>query len=132
MSATLTGKKGLLVEDNKINQLITTKTVEGTGVILDVCSTGKDAIEKVRTGEYDFILMDINMPILNGYETTKMIREMDGFSYENLPVIAMSAYLSPEKIEELPKLGINGVLNKPLKKEEFIDTLSRVMDGSYS
>ena len=120
-------KKILIVEDNKINQLITRKIIEKQEVICDVADNGDMAIEKARNNKYDLILMDIHMPGISGVEASKIIREFD----KKTPIIALTAVTLDDHIEEFYVNGITDVIPKPYKTEEFYEKVNKAFSGKY-
>lgn len=109
------GKKILVVEDNKINQMITRKILEKKGSICDVADNGTDAIKKVEIEDFDLILMDIHMPGISGIEATAAIREFNRM----IPIIALTAVTLDENLEEFYANGFSDIIPKPYKTEEF-------------
>lgn len=119
----LEGKKVLIVDDNKINQLVTQKILEQHYMIHCTASNGKEAVEIVKNESFDFILMDINMPVMNGIEATIKIREFD----VETPIIALTAtnFVDPEK--EVYCYGLNSIIVKPYETEHLLQTLLQEM-----
>jgi len=108
-------KKVLLVEDNKINQMITKKIVEKKQMLCEICETGEDAIEKVRTNKYDLVLMDVHLPGINGTIATEEIRKFDTIT----PIIALTAISLNENREMLMSYGMTDVITKPFNPDNF-------------
>ncbi|QMU30654.1 response regulator [Adhaeribacter radiodurans] len=103
----------LLAEDNKLNQLMIKKVIEDFGFALDIVETGKEAVEKLAEQHYDLILMDVNMPEMDGYTATRHIREKMGHK-SNIPIIVVT---SPSDHQEHIKsllLGANTFISKPI------------------
>ncbi|MFA6137549.1 MAG: ATP-binding protein [Sulfurimonas sp.] len=117
--ASLHGSKILLCEDNTVNQEIIIGLLENSGIIIDIANNGKEAIDKFKSGRYDLILMDLQMPIIDGYEATKLIREFN----KNIPIIALTANAMREDVEKTKTHGMNEHLNKPIDIEKFYKTL---------
>ncbi len=117
----LKNKKILIVEDNKINQLITRKILEKQGVTCDVANNGDIAVDKAKNLNYDLILMDIHMPGISGVEATKLIRKFD----MRTPIIALTAVTLEDHLEEFFANGITDVIPKPYKTEEFFEKLQK-------
>lgn len=120
----LKDKKILLAEDNAFNKEITIDSLIDTGVIIDSVEDGKQALQKVQqmgTDYYDAILMDIQMPVMNGYEATKEIRKLDGG--EEIPIIALSANAFKEDKEKSLAVGMNDHIAKPIKLEELLQAI---------
>lgn len=108
-------KKILIVEDNKINQMITRKILEKHQVICDVADNGSIAVEKARNNDFDLILMDIHMPGISGIEATIEIRKFD----EQIPIVALTAVTLDENLDEFYLNGFTDIIPKPYKTEEF-------------
>ena len=122
------GCKVLLVDDNPINREIAHLILDAHGFIVEEAENGKDALIIIRDsvpGEYSAILMDVMMPIMNGYEATRAIRELKDPLLANIPIIAMTANAFSEDIEEAKNAGMNAHLAKPIDVEKLIATLTR-------
>jgi len=115
--------KVLLVEDNKMNRMVIHLLFEKFNIELDDAFNGKEAVEKFKQNHYDMILMDIQMPIMNGYEATKLIREIDS----NIPIIALSANSMKEDIEKSLEVGMNEHLAKPINMEQLLKILKKYL-----
>lgn len=116
-------KKILIVEDNKINQMITRKILEKNKVICDVADNGTVAIAKVENNHYDLILMDIHMPGISGIEATREIRKFN----ETIPIIALTAVTLQESLDEFYLNGFNDIIPKPFKTEEFFQKINKYL-----
>lgn len=116
---TLSGSKILLVEDNEINKEIIIDLLADSGIIIDIASNGLEAIKKFKENSYELIFMDIQMPILDGYEATKEIRKLN----QIIPIIALTANAMKEDIEKTKLVGMNKHLNKPIDIEKLFETL---------
>ena len=112
-------KRVLVVDDNEINVLIAKRLLSKWGLLIESACCGKEALEKIRNGLFDLVFMDLNMPDLNGYEVTKLIRQMDGDYFKSLPVVALSATPIAEDHLEFMESGMNGHIMKPLDKSNF-------------
>ncbi len=118
----LTGIRVLLVEDNTINQLIAEELLADVGVVVDIAENGRIACDKVFSGgNYDAILMDVQMPVMDGIEATHKIREA-GFT---LPIIAMTAHAMDEEKRRCLRAGMNDHVAKPMEPEAFYNTLAQ-------
>ena len=115
----MAGKKVLIVEDNKINQLITRKILEKHKIICDVADNGSIAINKVKNMHFDLILMDIHMPGINGIETTKHIRQFNS----EIPILALTAVTLSDNLDEFYTNGFDDIIPKPYKTEIFFAKL---------
>lgn len=112
-----TGKRILLVEDNDLNREISRTLIEEMGVLIDEAVDGEDAVKKVSESEenyYDMILMDIQMPKMNGYDATKVIRTMDRQDAGHIPIIAMTANAFEEDVRTALRAGMNEHFAKPI------------------
>jgi len=116
---TLSGNKILLVEDNETNKEVIVDLLENSGIEIDIASNGLEAVEMFEKNSYELIFMDIQMPILDGYEATKRIREKD----KNIPIVALTANAMKEDIEKTKASGMNKHLNKPIEVEKLYETL---------
>jgi signal transduction histidine kinase/CheY-like chemotaxis protein len=105
----------LLVEDNKINQMITQKMLENKGISCVIVDSGEEAIENVKTNQYDLILMDVHLPSMSGTEATTVIRTFDN----QTPIIALTAISLNENKETLLSFGMNEVITKPFEPDHF-------------
>ncbi len=119
----VSGAKILLVEDNEINQQVAKEILEGEDIIVDIASNGMEAVEAVNIRDYDGVLMDIFMPVMDGFEATRRIREDPGF--ENIPIIAMTANVIKENLDNYRKAGMNDCISKPIDIEQMFDTLTK-------
>ena len=121
------GKRILLVEDNELNREIATEIIGMTGVTIDSAENGKIAVEKVMEAPekwYDLIFMDIQMPIMNGYEATAAIRALAG-SRGKVPIIAMTANAFAEDVQLAKNTGMNEHIAKPLDLNKLNDVLKQ-------
>ncbi|MDN5103026.1 response regulator [Aliarcobacter butzleri] len=117
----LFGLKILLVEDNEINQEVASMFLQKAQIEVDVANNGLEAVEiyKKNQGKYDLILMDLQMPILSGYDATIQIREFD----KNIPIVALTAAAMIEDKEKVLKFGMNDHLSKPINSNELYNTI---------
>ncbi len=116
----------LIVEDNKINQMITKKILEKNKIICKVADNGMDAIKMVHNNNFDLILMDIHMSGISGIETTERIREFN----EQLPIIALTAVTIDENLDEFYKAGFDEIIPKPFKPDNFFEKIYRTLEAS--
>ena len=115
----LFGKNVLVVEDNKINQMITKKILEKNKMICQVTDNGTDAVQLVKENDFDVVLMDIHMPGISGIEATQKIREFN----KALPIIALTAVTIDENLDEFFRVEFNEIIPKPFKPEEFFEKI---------
>ncbi|WP_130736442.1 ATP-binding protein [Flavobacterium sp. J27] len=123
-SPTAKQKRILLVEDNKINQMITQKMLEQKGIPSFTIDNGEEAIEHLKTNDYDLVLMDVHLPGINGTEATQEIRKFN----PTIPIIALTAISLNENREMLLSYGMNEVIMKPFVPEEFYEILFRFLN----
>ena len=116
----LINKKILLVEDNKINQMITKKMLDNKGIICEIIDNGEDAIDLLKTNTFDLVLMDVHLPGINGTIATETIRTFDSTT----PIIALTAISLHENREMLLSFGMNEVITKPFVPEEFYSVIA--------
>ena len=115
----------LLVEDNNINQLVTGEMLSNLGLTFDVAEDGKQAVHKVEnTPHYDLVLMDVQMPVMDGYEATNQLREK-GFTH--IPIIGLSANAMKEDKQSALDAGMNDYLTKPIKQKALIQVLGQYL-----
>ena len=107
--------KILVVEDNKINQMITKKILNKMALNCDVIDNGEEAVEMVKETSYNIVLMDIHMPGISGIEATKRIRSFD----KDLTIFALTAVTLEDKMQEFDEAGFNDIISKPFKQEDF-------------
>ncbi|KDN54347.1 tetratricopeptide repeat-containing hybrid sensor histidine kinase/response regulator [Flavobacterium seoulense] len=117
------GKNILVVEDNKINQMITKRMLENKEIICEVIDNGEDAIQAVKSKNYDLVLMDVHLPGINGTIATKEIRNFD----TTTPIIAMTAISLNENREMLLSFGMNDVITKPFIPQDFYNLLCKFL-----
>ena len=120
------GKRILLVEDNELNREIAAEILNEYGFLVDSAENGAVAVERVKNsapGDYDLVLMDVQMPIMNGYEATKQIRALDNPGLAGITILAMTANAFDEDRKEALKCGMNGFLSKPIIMDELICAL---------
>ncbi len=116
----------LLVEDNKINQIVATKLLHSLGLKVDVAENGEEAIEKIEKGDYFVILMDIQMPIMDGTEATIKLRKT--YSPQDLKIIALTANITEEEVNYYKGIGMNGHLGKPYELDKIVKILGQYLE----
>ncbi len=115
----LHGSKILLVEDNEINHEIIKGLLEGSGIVLDIAINEKEGFQKYKNNTYELTLMDLVMPIMNGYQATKMIRQENS----TIPIVALSADALVEDIQKTKEYGMNAHITKPIDVQVLYKTL---------
>ena len=124
------GRRLLLAEDNDLNREIAFKILNEYGFIVDTVENGKDAVDTIaasKHGYYDLVLMDIQMPVMNGYEATKGIRALNDAVLAAIPIVAMTANAFDEDRKAAKESGMNGFISKPINLDEIIEVLNGVL-----
>ena len=124
------GKKILLVEDNELNREIAIEILGEYGFQVDTAENGAVALQKVSTsapGCYDLVLMDVQMPIMDGYEATRQIRALENPALAGIPILAMTANAFEEDKKSALDCGMNGFLSKPIIMEELVHELQKIL-----
>lgn len=120
----------LLAEDNELNQEIAVEILNDAGFTMDVAENGQIAVEmlkKSKPGYYQLVLMDIQMPVMNGYEATKLIRSLENQELASIPILAMTANAFEEDRQEALRRGMNGHIAKPIDIGTLFDTLEKIL-----
>jgi two-component system sensor histidine kinase/response regulator len=128
--ARLRGTRVLLVEDNEVNQQVATELLEYFGVVVTVAGDGREAVEQVARGGFDVVLMDMQMPVMDGLDATRAIRAMPGF--ESLPIVAMTANAMQSDRERCLAAGMNDHVAKPIDPAMLSAALERWAPESRS
>ena len=125
----LRGKRILLVEDNALNREIAAELLSVTGAEIETAENGREALNTVRSrpGEFDLVLMDIQMPVMNGYEAAQAIRALHRPDTDALPIVALTANAFDEDVLRSRKAGMNAHLSKPLDIRKLVETLRGLM-----
>ncbi|MFK5970074.1 MAG: response regulator [Candidatus Marithrix sp.] len=114
----------LLAEDNVFNQKVATAMLKKLGLTVDIADNGVIALEKMANNDYSIILLDCQMPVMNGYDMTIKIRADEKENGKHIPIIAMTAHDSPEDREYCFKIGVDGYISKPFRMEDLRNELS--------
>jgi CheY-like chemotaxis protein len=122
----LHAKRILVAEDNHTNQLVLLGLLEDYVDKIDVANNGQEAVDMFESGKYELIIMDLQMPVMDGYEATRIIRNID----KNIPIIALTANAMKEEMEKTKAVGINEHLIKPLNMEKLFTTLSKYINSN--
>ena len=121
----------LLAEDNELNQEIAVEILNEAGFVTEVAQDGQTAVDmlaKSEPGYYQLILMDIQMPVMNGYEATKKIRNMENKELSSIPILAMTANAFEEDRQEALRSGMNGHIAKPIDINNLLNTLGKILE----
>ena len=124
----LRGKRVLLVDDNELNREIMREILLGHGLIVEEADNGREAVTAVKAkepGYYHFILMDIEMPVMDGYEATMRIRKLPNRIRANAPIIALTANVFPENRERATEVGMDDFLTKPVNSTRLLRSLAK-------
>jgi PAS domain S-box-containing protein len=124
MSARIKSASILLVEDNDINRLYASSILKMWGCHFDTAENGQVALEKIKNNHFDLVLMDIQMPVMDGFEATRHIRNLDGRK-KNVPVVALTANATQRDIENCISHGMNDCLTKPFTQEDLLRILDK-------
>jgi signal transduction histidine kinase/CheY-like chemotaxis protein len=125
-TASLFGKHILLCEDNAVNREIAIALLESKGLVVDIAVNGKEGVEKFNSsapGTYDLILMDIRMPIMNGYDATEEIRRLNRSDATIIPIIAMTADAYDDDVKHALTVGMNAHIAKPIDAQKLFDVI---------
>ena len=120
----------LLAEDNELNQEIATALLGDAGFIIEIAENGQIAVDMLKNSEpgyYQVVLMDVQMPVMNGYEAVKQIRKLEDQELASIPVLAMTANAFEEDKQEALKCGMNGHIAKPIDIEKLFETLRKIL-----
>lgn len=122
-TAELNGKKVLICEDNIINSEILKELLLSEGMVCDIAFNGQEAVDKARNGHYHIILMDIRMPVMDGYQATREIREFD----LETPIVALSANVLADEVQNAFEAGMDDFLEKPIVIPKLLATLRQFL-----
>ena len=122
--STLEGMNILIVEDNKINQLVVARMLNDKGIKTVTADNGAEALQEVKMHNFDLILMDIQMPIMDGYKATAEIRAMDDNAKSEVPIIALTASAFLSELEKAKLFGMNEHVGKPFSPEELMEKIT--------
>lgn len=125
------GKRVLIVEDNELNREIASELLKDEGFLIEEAANGVEAIDKVihsRNGYFDLILMDIQMPVMDGYKATREIRRMKESALARIPIVAMTANTFEEDKKKCFAAGMNGHIEKPINRQIIRSTLANILN----
>lgn len=118
--------KILLVEDDFSNQKVIQKTLEKEGYAVQIAENGQEALSALQADTYDLIIMDVKMPVMDGVEATRKIRDLDS-SIKDIPIIALTAYAMQGEQSKIMQAGMNDYIVKPMDREELKQVLSKYL-----
>ncbi|MBL7710989.1 MAG: response regulator, partial [Chitinophagaceae bacterium] len=121
----------LLAEDNEFNQLVAIDTLKSLapGIRIDVAENGAEAVEKIKANNYDLVLMDIRMPVMDGMEATKIVRAMEG-PKSRTKIIAMTANVMAEDVRTYFQIGMDAYVSKPFEQGELLNKMATLLGAS--
>jgi CheY-like chemotaxis protein len=120
----------LVAEDNRVNQKVVTRLLEKQGHRVTLAANGREALEKLLVGGFDGILMDVQMPEMNGLEAAQAIRRAERGSGRHIPILAMTAHAMKGDRERCLVSGMDGYVSKPIRSQELLDALQGVISAS--
>lgn len=120
----LKGFHFLVVDDNQINRLIASRTLMKFGATVEVAENGEVALDMMNKDLYDLLLMDIQMPVMDGYEAVRRVRSRSENYFRKLPIIALTAIPDPDEIEDC---GMDDFLAKPWGADELLNKITRIL-----
>ena len=121
----------LLAEDNELNQEIAVAILEGAGFTTEVAENGQaavDMLERSGPGHFDLVLMDVQMPVMDGYQATRVIRGLEDSALASIPILAMTANAFEEDKREALQAGMDGHIVKPINVNKLFETLDEILD----
>jgi CheY-like chemotaxis protein len=124
------GVRVLLAEDNAVNQKLALRLLSQMGYRADVAGNGIEAIQALERQPYDVVLMDVQMPAMDGFQTTAAIRALPDPAKSRVPIVAMTAHALPGYQERCLAAGMNGYLSKPLRSKVLIELVERLAESS--
>lgn len=116
----------LLAEDNLVNQTVAARLLEKQGHAIEVANNGREALARLSAGSFDLVLMDVQMPEVDGFEATAAIRETEKTKGGHLPIIAMTAHSLKGDQERCIAAGMDGYISKPIQLEQLLTEIERV------
>ena len=115
----------LMAEDNKVNQAVVSRILERAGHTVTIAVNGEEAAEMYLASGFDLVLMDVHMPVLDGFEATARIREMERSKGTHTPLIALTANAMDGDRERCLRAGMDGYISKPVRRDELLDTIAQ-------
>jgi CheY-like chemotaxis protein len=121
-----------LVEDNPVNQKLGIRLLEKAGHKVTLASNGSEAVDMSQNQPFDVILMDLQMPVMDGLQATALIRERDRLKANHTPIIALTAHALPEHEQSCRLAGMDGYLTKPISKQKLTEQLDRFVRREFA
>jgi PAS domain S-box-containing protein len=123
----LTGLRILLAEDNLVNQMLVVRLLEKRGQNVQIASNGREVLEKLKTADFDLVLMDVQMPVMGGFEATAAVREMEKGTGKHIPILALTAHAVTGDRERCLAAGMDGYVAKPIRPEELFEQIEALI-----
>ena len=120
----------LLAEDNKVNQAVAMRMLQKAGHTVAVAGNGLEVLEQLQQGEFDLVLMDVQMPVMGGFEATARVREAERITNKHLPIIALTAHAMRGDAERCLTAGMDGYLAKPIRAEELFEQIDALVQAA--
>ncbi len=122
----------LVAEDNLINQKLATYMLTNLGHKVVIAANGQEALDKFRAGNFDVILMDVQMPVMDGFEATQLIRAAEKESGSRTPIVALTAHAMKGDRERCLEAGMDDYISKPINNKELTDALARIREERHT
>ena len=116
-----------MAEDNHVNQMLAVRLLEKRGHHVQVAGDGREALEKLRTADFDLVLMDVQMPVMGGFEATAAVREMEKGTGRHIPIVALTAHAMKGDRERCLAAGMDGYIGKPIRSEELFEQIEALI-----
>jgi PAS domain S-box-containing protein len=123
------GLRILLAEDNHVNQMLAVRLLEKRGYHVQVANDGREALEKLKAADFDLVLMDVQMPVMGGFEATAAVREMEKSTGKHIPIVALTAHAVKGDRERCLAAGMDGYIGKPIRSEELFEQIEALIPG---
>jgi PAS domain S-box-containing protein len=121
------GLRILLAEDNHVNQILAVRLLEKRGHHVQVAGDGREVLEKLKTADFDLVLMDVQMPVMGGFEATAAVREMEKSTGKHIPIVALTAHAIKGDRERCLAAGMDGYVEKPIRSEELFEQIEALI-----
>jgi CheY-like chemotaxis protein len=116
-----------LAEDNHVNQILAVRLLEKRGHRVEVAGDGREAVEKLKTADFDLVLMDVQMPVMGGFEATAAVRAMEKGTGRHIPIVALTAHAVKGDRERCLAAGMDGYIGKPIHPEELFQQIEALI-----
>jgi CheY-like chemotaxis protein len=116
-----------LAEDNHVNQMLAVRLLEKRGHHVQVAGDGLEALEKLKTADFDLVLMDVQMPVMGGFEATAAVREMEKGTGKHIPILALTAHAVTGDRERCLAAGMDGYVAKPIHPKELFEQIEALI-----